>query len=541
MNTKRMLLPLLGLIAACGDSPGPRGDDAGATSNPGTGALGDAGVRDAVSSDGKKTDASAASTDKCTMMPPAHTLGEKFFGCNYACEEGYADCDGEISNGCEVALDADSCQQCHAASCLVPALCGLTSPACQTVEGKSLVYAGRSPSDEPFLRSLVPGAAPGQLIATADPAPKGGTPVTLPKVGGSLLAADVNAPSVLWSVTGGSVGFWSNLAKARRVGDRLYILGTVENQQYKNEVQLVVANLDGSALWTKTISGAPANLCSQRVTADAQNNVYVSYGVCSSDSFDADDYMLDGKSYDSDDGTLLASFDASGTLRWTVNAVRTEHKTCRNGAESDLLDLVVANGRLYGINEVCLAEIDVATGELKQQQTLYVEMDDFAALRADAVGNLYVGSDSGYGSVLPAPSAIGPGEDIGTYPGSSAVQVSKYSPDLSHVWTRAFAHRAVYFGTKEESPVFRDFDVTPTGTGMVVAMVGTLYNSNPYQPLVIAFDTDGKITGSAKLDMYYEATALTFDSAGTAYVGGVGRGVTDKGERGVFIKAVSLK
>ncbi|HEX5656122.1 MAG TPA: hypothetical protein VFX59_02960 [Polyangiales bacterium] len=62
-----------------------------------------------------------------------------------------------------------------------------------------------------------------------------------------------------------------------------------------------------------------------------------------------------------------------------------------------------------------------------------------------------------------------------------------------------------------------------------------------HQPLVVAFDTDGKITGSAKLNMELEANALTFDSAGTAYLGGAGKRLIDKNERGVFIKAVTLK
>lgn len=544
MHSQRIFSLLL-LLAACGGDDNVSGSDrdASSISSPSTGtpsARTDAGT--GVSASTGKVDAGGASThrDLCSM-PPAHALGENFFGCSLVCEQGYADCDGDNANGCEVALSADSCQQCHAASCLLPAICGLSEPVCQTAEGKQLVYAGTTPSDEPFLRSLVAGVAPGQLIAIVDPAPKGGTPVMLPRFDGSLIAASVSEPSVLWSAIGSSAGFLSNLARVKRVGDRLYILDTKQNAAYQKEVLLVVANLDGSLLWTKTVSGAPADLCAQRVTADAQNNVYLAYGVCSSDSLDNPDYKLDGKSYDSDSGSLLAAFDAQGTPRWTVNAVRTEHETCRNGAASDLLDLTVADGRrLFGINGVCLAEFDVTTGELTKQQKLYVEMSDFAVLRTDGAGNLYVGSDSGYRSVLPAPSAIAPGGDVSKYSGSSAVQVSKYRADMSHAWTRAFVHRGVYFGDKAEDPHFRDFDVTSAGTGMVVAMVGTLYNSNPYRPLVVAFDADGKITGSAKLELDREATALTFDSAGTAYVGGVGKRVAENG-RGVFIREVTLK
>jgi hypothetical protein len=486
--------------------------------------------------DGSKPATKPPKADPCAS-PPAHSFGSNvvLIGCYLGCEQGYADCDGDVSNGCEVSLNTpEACQQCHALYCFDPGACGQAAATCQTAKYEQL-RVSQSNSSAGRLSGLVAGKQAGQVIATGSPIPKAATNLTLPPVGGALFAAtfEPGGGSISWTATQAKSSFSGSNGRVARFGDRLYIIDSKQNEEagYRSEAILIVTDLDGQLLWNKALGDPMAKLCAHQVAADAQNNVYLAYGVCSDPDFNPPDYVRDGVSYDVDDGSLIVSYDASGTERWTRLAVTDENKVCNNYAESDVLDLATVGDRLFMINEVCLAEIDVSSGKLKAETKLRVEMDDYAQLRADGAGNLYVGSSSSSGDVLLAPSALMSAEDAKKWPGAGAAQVSKYRPDLTHVWTRALAHRGTFGGSSDTDAYFRAFDVTAQGNGMMVGQVGDNITSHP---IVVAFDTDGKTTAAAQLEQDYSATQLAFDSAGKPYIGGS----TDDG---FFIRAVSLE
>ncbi|MFL5169371.1 MAG: hypothetical protein ACJ8CX_01750, partial [Microvirga sp.] len=128
-------------LIACGDEKEPSSPDPTARGDAGAGATHpDAAAPDGGSRGGGLDNGSGTNTgsrESCTAVP-AHVRGfEGGRRCNYLCEKGYADCDGEIANGCEVNLAApDACDMCPGMACLQPALCGKTEPVCQSHSGQ---------------------------------------------------------------------------------------------------------------------------------------------------------------------------------------------------------------------------------------------------------------------------------------------------------------------------------------------------------------------------------------------------------------------
>ena len=535
------------LASACGGDDGAKQLEDGGAPNPSTltppvGMIGPDSKLDGGTPIGAKADAGGADSSKpqkpdpCASLP-AHAFGSPgaLGGCYSGCEQGYADCDGDISNGCEVALNTpDACRQCHALYCFEPAVCGQPAPTCQTVRDQDL-FVSNSNSLSQTLSGLVAGKQAGEVIATGAPTPKAVTTSTLPPFGGALFATkfDASGPTVSWSATEAAHSTFGSNGRVSRFGDRLYVIDSKENEDagYRSEAVLIVTDLDGLLLWNKVLGDPMAKLCAHHVAADAQNNVYLAYGVCEDGDFSAPKYMLNGVSYDSDDGDLLASFDATGKERWTAPPVTSKNKVCYNSAESQVLALASVGDRLFMVNEVCLAEVDVTSGQLKTEAKLYAEMNNYAQLRVDGAGNLYVGASSLTGDVLLAPNALTSVDDAKKWPGASAAQVSKYRPDLTHVWTRALAHRGTFGGTANVDAYFGAFDVTPAGNGMMVGQVG---GSSDSHPVIVTFDSDGKTTGAAQLKKGYEATQVAFDASGSAYIGG---GTRD----GFFIMSITLE
>lgn len=523
------------VLSACGEN---EPSDAALAAGPASPGAGSAGARaGAVGTQPTKP-------DRCLPLPPHTAKDASLFGeCSYLCEIGFADCDGELSNGCEVSLaEPDACKQCHAMGCLQPEACGLSKPECQNFDGPYAYITTGSDPDNSALRSLALGKVSGDVIASGAVNLKDTPQLSWPGYSGSTFSWTIGAnPEVHWTARGPDIDAQSGAADVRRFGDRLYIIDTHANEgELVPSAVLIVADLDGTVLWSKRIGDGVAKLCAHHVAADEQNNVYLAYSVCESEET-GEDYVLEGESYDSDDGDLIAAFDAAGSPRWTKLVFPDGNKwvdgdVCENGIEAELVGLVVAGGRLFGANEVCLAEVDTSSGVVKAAQKLQVPTDDYAGLRADAAGNLYVSSTAHAGEVLLVPNAAPPGFS-GGHPGGSAAFVSKYRSDLTHVWSRALAHHGTYDGVEKVDPWFRGFDVSPSGAGMLVGRAGTVLEK---QSFVVAFDTAGNITGAAKFKLNYDVGEIVMDAEGTAYVGGlVTRSENDPS--GVLVQAVKFE
>ncbi|MET0283768.1 MAG: hypothetical protein ABW352_04840 [Polyangiales bacterium] len=507
MITRMLLATALLALLACGDEepaepPEAPGTDAGGRPADGSSHLGgDA----AVPAPGKGSDASAPTAGKsCTNVPP-HVRG--FEGnkvCNYLCEKGYADCDGELSNGCEVDLKApDACSACPAMACLQPELCGPALPVCQSHGGLRWTYD--APSSATF-GSVAGGKTPEQVFATIGSSFDGEVDTGLELSSGALFQASVGEDSrFVWSADADEGG---SALPMQRVGDRLYLLGSSTN----SGALVLVTDLDGKQLWTQSVSAPGASLCASKLAVGELGEVYVAAVVCKGE------LDLGGKHYDSDlygTETMIIAFDARGVEQWRSIPHDEDSGDCWLGANSDIRSLKVIGGKLLELNRECVMEVDRTSGKAGAQHKLY-EFAQQGKLLGDSAGNVYVAGQTDTETALPSPDAFTLTEDVDNYVMTTRVFVSKYDGSFKHLWTRPVANR--------RKVGWVDADITPSGRGQLIGYVTEAgeypLQDGPSRYFAFDWDADGKVLGTGLLSEGWKPRAISFGDDGTPWLGG---------------------
>lgn len=468
--------------------------------------------------------------DGCAPAP-ANAVGGKFhLTCGYVCKLGFADCDGLRENGCEVDLKApNACASCGPAACLQPSLCGLEAPSCQKYGGERWTVRGDMENQlaKAAFGSVAAGTKPGQVFAAMSM-----------RFDRSLPAPGVVPPSGSLSefslTEGGVKPVWSagspfiKNTRMWRFRDRLYTY-RAESDVLDKSATLVVSDLAGAKVWTKSIEVKGVTFCPGALAVDESDNVYFGLKICDGV------FELNGKRYNRvesgvvDVSMLVVALDAAGNERWRAIPHDETRGECWLGGRSAILSMLAVNGKLLQLNRKCLMEVDPATGAALQDHKLYLPNDD-SKVSADAAGNVYVGGLSTDNFQLFLANGANTWDEKAWVGLPGRVFVSKYSPAFEHLWTRPVAIR-----NKAE---FVDFDVSPTGKGQLIGRWGG--NESSSGAFVFDFDADGRTLGAGLFEKPWWPVSVSLDGQGTPYMGGLIKNDATLGS-GLFVWNLALK
>lgn len=419
----------------------------------------------------------------------------------FACTQGWADCDGEIANGCEESLDAeDPCAECPAQAamrCLHPELCGLDAPVCTPADG--IVWSSMGTIVESEISSLAVGPSGERVFATTSRDVFDPEKEVEPSPGATLFGVDmVDDGGLAWAALGhGPRG------RIHRFGERLYLhsAGAIDEQR------VTAFSPDGEQLWTSAVPNAGAAIHHSALAVDAAGNVYIT-----------------------GEGPLVVSLDAMGEERWRYDLAYLSHGACRGFGDGKVHDLRVVEDKLIGVNDGCLLELDRDSGEIVKEQLLYAQAVE-GRLRSDEQGGLYVADVAASGSILPLPNYLDatsdPSDQLTT--GRVNLFVSKYTKELEHVWTRSFASVGSYGTDELHAPTLRGFDMSRDGIGYLLGFGGE-------HPFLIRFDADGKALDTMIiLNRLYPTHQLAVSDDGSPYLAGTSKTTVEGVKTGMFI------
>jgi hypothetical protein len=446
------------------------------------------------------------SGESTACAKPPHANGQLGLPCAITCEQGWADCDGEIDNGCELAVPAaDGCMQCPNAAamrCLQPELCGLSKPECAPTDG--LVWTSKIDTQGGSnIESIATGPGAGQVFFVSD-RKFSATEAEGTSPGATLASVEVTADGGLqWAAQGRD-----GAGHLQRIGDKLYLhSGSTTNS---GEINVAVFSLDGALLSQVLLDGFESMSMDRSLAADSAGNVYVT-----------GDLAHNG-------GRTVIAVDAQGKQRWKREVAYALPKRCGLSGVG-VQDMRVVGDKLLAVTSYCLIELRTSDGELLRAEPLFGQLHD-AILRHDAAGNLYVADITDAIDVLPAPNLLPASFATGdALPDVRTVFVSKYRPDFQHEWSRSFASVGTFDEKETKLAGLFGFDLEPR-SGVAYLLVSV--RSDRY---LIQIDAQGKSVGAASLsNPDYEASTLAVHEDGTPWL--AGRMVLERGNgSGMFV------
>jgi hypothetical protein len=427
--------------------------------------------------------------------------------CMVKCEQGFADCDGQQENGCEVATsDAQACGRCIDA-CLSDLCQG--AAACADVQAD--LWTVRGGFGE--VNDLTV-AADGQVFVSLDL-----TGVNLPvtpiaPVSGRAMLSLGNG-SVAWASPPGDMAdfFVSGASEGQVVATPagVYVAETFSNttlggesfQSSGKDIMVSLVNPAGERLWTHALGLTDGGIAG--LYTDEDSNVYLD--LVTESEFDYGGVTIDEPVAYSG---IFLSFSPSGDFRWAEEV-------------SPYYLNPVSRGQ-YVTDSLLASDLwhSAQTGKTDDEGIAF-QSNGAQAILYDAQGNLHVvgktqSSRLSLQGGLPGFTGVESAEGVAA-PNSQVLFAAKYAANGDLLWRTGWGH-SLGNSTLEDVRLAPDGTLYVLASGTARGELGALTAQELQRAFVARIAADGKQQGAWRLDVERPtAMALSVSSAGDLHVG----------------------